>query len=90
MVFLHRAIWMAAKRAAADPRVQAKAAEVARDEIVPRIKASVAIAKPELDRAKETARRAADDIRQTVTKHPSVQAAKVFVNTARDRFKSDC
>ena len=87
---MRRAIWMAAKRAATDPRVQAKAREVARDEIAPRIKTSVAKAKPELDRAKEAARRAAGDVRQTVSKHPSVQAGKVFVNTARDRFKNDC
>lgn len=87
MTILRRAIWMAAKRAASDPRVQAKASEVVREEIVPRVKTAVDVTKPEIQRAKDNVRRAGQDIRQSVSEHPSLAHAKDFLNGMAKRPK---
>ena len=80
MTILRRAIWMAAKRAASDPRVQAKAAEVVRDDIAPRVRAAVDVARPEIKRAKENVQRAGKNISKSVAEHPSVREAKDFLD----------
>jgi hypothetical protein len=80
MTILQRAIWMAAKRAAADSRVQAKAAEVVRDEIVPRARAALDVARPEVRRAKENIRRAGQEIKKAVSDRPEIQGARDFLS----------
>lgn len=87
MTILRRAIWMAAKRAAADPRVQAKAAEVVREDIAPRVKTAVDVARPEIRRAKENIQRAGEGIGKSVAEHPSVREAKNFLNGIAKRPK---
>lgn len=87
MTILRRAIWMAAKRAASDPRVQAKAAEVVRDDIAPRVKAALDVARPELARAKENVQRAGKDIKKSVAEHPSLREAKDFLDGVTKRPK---
>lgn len=80
MTILRRAIWMAAKRAASDPRVQAKAAEVVRDDIAPRVRAAVNAARPEIQKAKENVQRAGKDMKKSVAAHPSIREAKDFLD----------
>jgi len=58
MPLLRRALWIAAKRAAADPRVQAKAKEVLHEEVVPRVRGAVDAARLEIRRARENVERA--------------------------------
>jgi hypothetical protein len=87
MTILRRAIWMAAKRAAADPRVQEKASEVVHEEIVPRVRTAVDAARPEIQRAKENVRRAGQGIRQSVSEHPSMRDAKDFLSGITKRPK---
>lgn len=87
MTILQRAIWMAAKRAAADPRVQAKAAEILRDEIVPRARAALDVARPEIRRAKENIRQAGQDIKKAVSDRPEIQGAKDFLSGTNERPK---
>lgn len=87
MTILRRAIWMAAKRAASDPRVQAKAAEVVREEIAPRVKTAAEAARPELDRAKQTVHRVGKDIKKSVSEHPATREAKDFLSGIGKRPK---
>jgi hypothetical protein len=85
MTILRRAIWMAAKRAASDPRVQAKAVEIVRDDIAPRVRGAVDAARPEIQRAKEHVRRAGTDIGKSVAAHPSVRNARDFLGGIKKR-----
>jgi hypothetical protein len=62
MTPLRRLLWFAAKRIAGDERVQAKAAEVIRDEVKPRAKEAWRRAKPTLDTAGSEIRDIARDI----------------------------
>ncbi len=52
MLLLRSLLFRAARRAAADPRVQAKAAELYQREVKPRAEAAWADAKPKLDAAR--------------------------------------
>lgn len=52
MALLHRLFLSAARRAAADPRVRAKTAELYHREVKPRAAAAWADAKPKLDAAR--------------------------------------
>ena len=80
MTIIRRAIWMAAKRAAADPRVQAKAAEVVHEEIAPRVRTAIDVARPELQRAKENVQRAGQRIKKAVSERPEIRNAKNFLS----------
>ena len=80
MPLLRRALWMAAKRAAADPRVQAKAREVLEDEVVPRVRVAVDAARPEIRRARENVERAGNRIKKSVPESPATQRARDFLN----------
>ena len=80
MPLLRRALWMAAKRAAADPRVQAKAREVLEDEIVPRVRNAVDVAKPEIGRARDNVRRAGRDIKKAVSESSASRRARDFLD----------
>ena len=71
---------MAAKRAAADPRVQAKATEVVREEIAPRVRTAIDVASPELQRAKENVQRAGKDLKKAVSERPEIRDAKNFLS----------
>lgn len=79
MTILRRAIWMAAKRVAADPRVQAKAGEVVREEIAPRVRTAVDVARPEIQRAKENVKRTGQDLKKAVSERPEIRNAKNFL-----------
>ena len=78
MPLLRRALWMAAKRAAADPRVQAKAREVLQEAIVPRVRTAVDVAKPEIRRARDNVQRAGQDIRKAVSESAASWRARDF------------
>ena len=62
MSILRRALFLAAKRAAADPRVQAKAQQVLREEVVPRAQEFGRCARPELQEAHRRLKSAAHDL----------------------------
>ena len=79
MPFLRRALWMAAKRAAADPRVQAKAQEVLEEQVVSRVRTAVIAARPEIRRARENVERAGSDMKKAVTKGPAAKRARDFL-----------
>ncbi len=59
MIFLRRILVEAARRLAADPRLQEKAAQVIDQEIKPRLQAAAARAKPTVDAARADIREAA-------------------------------
>ncbi|MGB0631308.1 MAG: hypothetical protein ACPGRZ_11495 [Alphaproteobacteria bacterium] len=59
MSILRRALFMAAKRAATDPRVQAKAQQVLREEVMPRAQEFGRRARPELEKAQRRVKAAA-------------------------------
>lgn len=80
MPLLRRALWIAAKRAAADPRVQAKAREVLRDEVVPRVRTAVEVTGPEIRRARAKVQRAGDEIKKTVADSPAARRARDFLD----------
>ncbi len=61
-MLLHRLLFHAARKAAADPRVKAKAAEVFEHGVKPRAKAAWAAAKPRLQAARDDVREAAATI----------------------------
>ncbi len=52
MTLLHRALWMAVRKVAADPRVRAKAVQVFDDEVKPRAAAAWERTKPRIETAK--------------------------------------
>ena len=79
MPLLRRALWMAAKRAAADPRVQTKAKEVLQEEVVPRVRGAVDAARPEIRRARENVERAGDKLKKSVSESPATQRARDFL-----------
>jgi hypothetical protein len=79
MPLLRRALWMAAKRAAADPRVQAKAREVLQEEIVPRVRTAVDVAKPEIRRARDNVQRAGQEIKKAVLESAASSRARDFL-----------
>jgi len=56
MLPLRRLLWIAAKRVAADERVQAKASQVIEAEIKPRARAAWGRTKPKLERARSELR----------------------------------
>lgn len=80
MPILRQALWLAAKRAAADPRVQAKAREVLREEVVPRVRVAVEAAKPEIRRAQANAKRAGEDIKKAVSESAATKRARDFLD----------
>ena len=62
MSILRRALFLAAKRAATDPRVQVKAQQVLREEVVPRAQEFGRRARPELQKAHRRIKSAAHDL----------------------------
>ena len=79
MPLLRRALWMAAKGAAADPRVQAKAREVLQEAIVPRVRTADDVAKPEIRRARDNVQRAGQDIKKAVSESAASRRARDFL-----------
>ena len=79
MPLLRRALWMAAKRAAAYPRVQAKAREVLDEEVVPRVRMAVAAARPEIRRARENIERAGNDMKKAVSESSAAKRTRDFL-----------
>jgi len=67
MSLLRRALFMAAKRAVADPRVQAKARQVLREEVVPRAQEIGRRAGSELEKAHRRMKNAARDLEQKLS-----------------------
>ena len=86
MTLLRRALFMAAKRAASDPHIQAKAREFARDEVAPRVKDAIERAAPVANRAKKRASAAAGDLREAAREHPPLDDPKAFLADARRRM----
>jgi predicted phage gp36 major capsid-like protein len=79
MPILRRALWMAAKRAAADPRVQAKAREVLQEEVVPRVRRTVDAARPEIQRARENIERAGREMKKNISESSATKRARDFL-----------
>jgi len=67
MSILRRALFMAAKRAASDPRVQAKAQQILRDEVAPRAQEVGRRARPELEKANKRIKGAARDLERKIS-----------------------
>ena len=67
MSILRRALFMAAKRAATDPRVQAKAQQVLREEVVPRAREFGKRARPEMEKAHRRIKGAARDLERKLS-----------------------
>ena len=84
MTLLRRALWMAAKRAATDPRVQAKARAVVQDEIAPRVRTAVDVAKPEIRRARENVQRAGRDIKKSIAESSAARRARHFLDDKKN------
>tara|TARA_B100000674_G_scaffold142581_2_gene112289 strand:- start:19251 stop:19472 length:222 start_codon:yes stop_codon:yes gene_type:complete len=67
MSILRRALFMAAKRAAADPRVQQKAQLVLREEVMPRAQEFGERARPKVEKAQRRIKMAAGDLEWKLT-----------------------
>ena len=83
MVMLRYLLYRAARRIAADPRVQARAAEVVEQELKPRAEAAWRRAKPRLDAAKQEVRSAAAET--DPRRNPGAFAANIAKRVARMR-----
>ena len=85
MVLIYRLLLAAARRAAADPRVQAKAADIYQNEVKPRARAVWQETKPRLAAAKQDLQ---DIARETDPRDDpkgfAVKLKKRFVDGARD------
>ena len=77
---------MAARRLATDPVVQAKAKEIARDEIAPRVGDAIEQARPVVAGARRRVERAVDDLRDVADDHPPTEDPKAFLKAARSRL----
>lgn len=80
MPFLRRALWMAARRAAAHPKVQTKVREVLEEEVVPRVRTTVEVAKPEIRQLRDKAERAGEDIKKAVSESTLARRGRDFLN----------
>ena len=67
MSILHRALFMAAKRAAADPRVQQKAQQLLREEVMPRAQEFGERARPKVEKAQQRIKMASRDLERKLT-----------------------
>ena len=74
---------MAAKRAAANPRVQAKVREVLQEEVVPRVRSTVEVAKPEIRRAQDNIQLAGHSIKKIVLESPTTRFARDFLEKTK-------
>ena len=80
MPFLRRALWMAARRAAAHPKVQSKVREVLEEEVVPRVRTTVEVAKPEIRQLRDKAERAGEDIKKAVSESDLASRGRDFLD----------
>ena len=67
MSILRRALFMASKRAAADPRVQQKAQLFLREEVMPRAQEFGERARPKVEKAQQRIKMAARDLERKLT-----------------------
>ena len=67
MRILHRALFMVAKRAAVDPRVQQKAQQLLREEVMPRAQEFGERARPKVEKAQQRIKMAARDLERKLT-----------------------
>lgn len=89
MTLLRRAIFMAARRMVSDPVVQAKARELARDEIAPRVGEAVERMRPAVGKAKAKAGNTMRELRDVAAEASPVENPGAFIKAARDRFRND-
>jgi len=87
MSLLQRAVFMAAKRAASDPHLQARARRLAEEELVPRVREAAQRAKPAIDEAGQRARQIAGDLRQAAREHPPADDPEAFMRAAGGTFR---
>ena len=80
MPFLRQALWMAARRAAAHPKVQTKVREVLEEEVVPRVRTTVEVAKPEIRQLRDKAERAGEDIKKAVSESTLARRGRDFLS----------
>ena len=80
MPFLRRALWMAARRAAAHPKVQSKVREVLEEEVVPRVRTTVEVARPEIRQLRDKAERAGEDIKKAVSESTLARRGRDVLN----------
>ena len=86
MSLLRRAVFMAAKRAASDPHIQAQASRFAEEEVVPQLRAAADRVRPAIDEARGRARQAADALRETAREYPPADDPRGLLNAAGRRF----
>ncbi len=85
MPLIHRLLLAAARRAAADPRVRAKAAEIYQNEVNPRARAAWQETKPRLAAAKQDLKEiAAETDPRRDPKGFAVKLKRRFVDGERD------
>lgn len=87
MTLLRRAVFMAAKRAASDPQIQARARRVAEDEVVPRLRNAAERARPALDEARQRAQSTAGALREAAAEHSPADDPKAFLKAAGRRLR---
>ncbi len=88
MSLLRRAVFMAAKRAASDPKIQAKAHAFARDELAPRVREAAVRAKPAYERAKQETEAVAQGLRRAAAESPPLENPEKFIRRAAERLKN--
>ena len=89
MTLLRRAIFMAARRMVSDPVVQAKARELARDEIAPRVGEAVERIQPAVAKEKEKAGSTVEGLREVAAETSPVEKPGAFLKAARERLRND-
>ena len=87
MSLLRRAVFMAAKRAAADPEIRAKARRFAEDEMVPRVRDAAERARPVLEGARDRTLETVGTLRETAREHPPTEDPKAFLNAAGRKLR---
>ena len=87
MSLLRRAVFMAAKRAAADPEIRARARRFAENEIVPHVRDAAERARPALDGARDKALQTVGTLRETAPEYPPADDPKAFLDAAGRKLR---
>jgi hypothetical protein len=87
MSLLRRAVFMAAKRAAADPEIRARARRFAEDDIVPHVRDAAERVRPAVDGLRERTLETVGTLRETARDYPPADDPKAFLDAAGRRLR---
>ena len=87
MSLLRSAVFMAAKRAAADPEIRARARRFAEDEIVPHVWDAAERARPVLEEARDWTLETVGTLRETAREYPPADDPKAFLDAAGRKLR---